>query len=280
MDMKPFSIVHVARRGALVLALLLAAPRALSASPVQLFPDGVFAALPGGVEMDPAPALAPVFFHDARLERMVDELGRSSPTAARMLTAIRGAGFPLSFGTFHDLAEEMRQEYSSWDPTRKRTVGYMAPVVRPLPGARAPLTTVKILVALNLDRLDEIFTEARAKVPESAVSWDEIQRLETLAVLAHELVHAYGLAVAGGDPHLGCPDPAEDESPETACVVIGENLVRRELGAPLDWGYGVPSLVELAGRYEEAEARRAELLAIALTPLLRLPAPLGFSADR
>jgi hypothetical protein len=215
--------------------------------------------------------LAPVLFHDARLADLVADLEESSPTAAAMLLSIRRSGYPLVFGTFHDFADEMRQEYGTWDPARKRTVGYMAPIVRAVDGPWAPLSTVKMLVAVNLVRLEELFAEGRTAVPESVVSWDEIERLETLSVLAHEIVHAYGLAVSGGDPHLGCPDPQQGERPDVACVVIGENLVRREIGAPLDWGYGLASMSILASRYAHAEAHRARLREIAMNPFRPLP---------
>jgi hypothetical protein len=252
-----------------LLSGLFLSPEGASARPSQVLEGTppVLVSLPFAT-MGEKLTLAPILYRDQRLEAMVAELERLSPTAAVMLLSIRRAGYPLVFGTFKDLAEEMRQEYGTWDPTRKRTVGYMAPIVRPLPGMWAPLTTVKMLVAINLNRLEELFGEARVEVPEGSVSWDEIQRLETLAVLAHEIVHAYGLAVSGGDPHLGCPDPREGENPEIACVVVGENLVRKEIGAPLDWGYGLASTRTLASRYEDVEARRARLRAIAAHPLL------------
>jgi len=268
-----------AAAGCIALGSLLAyAPRPLSAAPAQLLADGVLVGAHSSASGVRAPA--PVFFHHPRLEHMVEELERLSPTAARMLDAIRAAGFPLAIGSFHDLAEEMRKEHGSWDPSRRRTVGYMAPVVRSPRGARGELITVKILVALNLDRLDDLFSEGRRTVPEGVVSWGEIERLETLAILAHELVHAYGLAVAGGDPHLGCPDPTEAEVPETSCVVVGENLVRHEIGAPLDWGYGLPGLPTLAARYDAIGTRKEQLRRIALSPLFRLPEPVLFAQDR
>ena len=245
-----------------LLGLLAAAPAA-GATPQMS--DGLLFLLPKG-EQPESEALAPVVFHDARLQMMVAELELASPTTAAMLLAIRRSGFPLAFGTFSDLTEEMQQEYRSWDPEQKRAVGYMAPVVRAGTGSSPSLTTVKILVAVNLDRLDELFADT-VSVAESA-SWSRIKRLESLAVLAHEIVHAYGLAVAGGDPHRGCPDPREGERADQACVVLGENLVRRDIGAPLDWGYGFPALSTLAKRYADADAVQAQLREIATNALI------------
>jgi hypothetical protein len=215
--------------------------------------------------------LAPVEFLDLRVREMVEELERNSPTTASMLLAIRRAGFPLSFGTFADLAAEMQQEYRSWSRGTRNAAGYMAPVVRSGPGFSHPLTTVKINVAVNLRMLEELFADADTVESDSLVSWPEVRRLEMLSVLAHEIVHAYGLAMSGGDPRHGCHDPYEDERPQDSCVMIGENVVRKEIGAPLDWDYGFPSLASLAERYSEAEARRAKILEIAA---FRLPRPL------
>jgi hypothetical protein len=228
--------------------------------------------------------LADVVYHDPRLQQMVEELERESPTAASMLLDIRRLGFPLTFGTFDDLAEEMQQEYSAWTRSPRIAAGYMAPVVRQGNAFPGQLLTVKINIALNLSMLDEVFRDAPAALPRPGVEWEEVRRLEVLSVLAHELVHAHGLALAGGDPRNGCHDPHEEESPEASCVMIGENLVRSELGAPLDWDYGFPSAATLATRYEQAAARRAALREIAgfrapfdFEPPLELPArlPLG-----
>jgi hypothetical protein len=212
--------------------------------------------------------LAPIVFQDVRLESMVAELERLSPTAAKMMATIRRSGIPLAFGTFPDVADEMRHEYSSWDPERRTAAGFMAPLVRVGERFSGDLTTVKILVAVNLNMLDDVFEGAEAVVDEP-VRWDEIQRLETLSVLAHELVHAYGLAAGGGDPRNGCHDPEADARAADSCVMIGENILRREIGAPLDWGYGFPSLQSLAERYGAQEARRvalAEVTSLRLIP--------------
>jgi hypothetical protein len=263
--------------GPLSLALGFAFTPARAAPPQESQEDRVMA----HVEF-PAPAPerpSPVMFYDERLQEMVQELARSSPTAAAMLRAIQGSGVPLAFGTFPDVAEEMEHEYSSWDPQRRTAAGFMAPVVREVERFSGELVTVKILVAVNLTMLEDVFEGAEAVV-EEAVSWGEIRRLETLSVLAHELVHAYGLAVSGGDPRLGCHDPSSDERPADSCVMVGENLVRREIGAPLDWDYGFHTLASLAERYQEVEGRRALLGEMAriewpsppLQPLaLRLP---------
>jgi hypothetical protein len=230
------------------------------------------------VEVEPLPAIV---YHDARLEQMVGELERESPTAASMLRTIRELGFPLTFGTFDDLAEEMQQEYSAWTRSPRSAAGYMAPVVRQGNDFAGQLVTVKINVAVNLAMLDEVFADAPTAVPDSGVEWGEVRRLETLSILAHELVHAYGLAVSGGDPRHGCHDPQEDEVPEASCVMVGENLVRREIGAPLDWDYGFPTAAVLASRYTELATRRAQLQEISSfrlprssTPPLRTPARL------
>jgi hypothetical protein len=211
----------------------------------------------------PAPVerLAPVVFYHQRLQEMVHELMRASPTVTSMLHTIQRSGMPLAFGTFPDVAKEMTEEYSSWDPQRRNAAGFMAPVVREVAGFSDQLVTVKILVAINLAMLDDVFRGAEAVVEES-VSWAEIKRLEMLSVLAHEIVHAYGLALSGGDPRLGCHDPESGERPADACVLIGENLIRKEIGAPLDWEYGFHTLDSLAKRYGEVEERRTKLLGV------------------
>jgi hypothetical protein len=222
--------------------------------------------------------LAPIEFHSERLKRLTSELERESPTASAMLNTIRRLGFPITVGTFVDLEPEMQQEYSSWTRSSRSAAGYMAPVVRPGPAFTGQLTTVKINVAVNLALLDELFEGAPAEVPDATVSWAEIQRLETLAVLGHELVHAYGLALSGGDPRIGCHDPAEGQSTRLSCVMIGENIVRSEIGAPLDWDYGFPSAKGLSERYSAVAARQRALAEIAAYRLphrfevpLRLP---------
>jgi hypothetical protein len=229
---------------------------------VSLLPAPRVGAAPEG-RVETVEPLAPVVYHDARLREMVEELQRESPTAASMLLTVRRLGFPIAFGTFADLAEEMQQEYSAWTRSSRSAAGYMAPVVRQVKEFSEELETVKINVAVNLSMLDELFLSAPAALPQADVDWEEIRRLETLSVLAHELVHAYGLALSGGDPRQGCHDPEEGELPEASCVMVGENIVRGEIGAPIDWDYGFPSAVSLAQRYSDAAARRAKLLEIA-----------------
>jgi hypothetical protein len=215
-----------------------------------------------------AQELSPIEFRNERVKLLMDELERESPTAAAMLQTIRKLGFPMSVGSFDDLEQEMQEEYSSWTRSTRSAAGYMAPVVRPGAAFSGQLTTVKINVAVNLTLLDELFDNAPTDVPDAGVTWKEIQRLETLAVLGHELVHAYGLAISGGDPRVGCHDPFEGQSTQVSCVMIGENILRSEIGAPLDWDYGFPSARSLAGRYQAVSARAQALQEIAA---FRLP---------
>lgn len=253
-----------------MLALALSGP-----APAQVHgPDtrSLVASAAPPVVREPEP-LALLHFYDDRLRSMVEELRRLSPTMESMLAAIQRAGFPVTFGTFADLAAEMQQEYRSWSRGQRNAAGYMAPVVRSGEGF-GDLTTVKINVAVNLTLLDELFENPDTVKPEVPVSWEEIRHKETLAVLAHEIVHAYGLAMSGGDPRYGCHDPQEHERPQDSCVMIGENLVRDEIDAPLDWDYGFPSLASLAERYSEADARRAALREIAAHRLPALPVAL------
>src|SRR5688572_11172181 len=194
-----------------LLGALLALGLSSGAVPAQMpVPDMLaYVSLPENYASLAAPeaTLAPVEYLGDRLRLMMEDLERSSPTAADMLLTIRKLGYPLTLGTFADLHEEMQQEYNSWTRAQRSAAGYMAPVVRPESKFSGQLTTVKINVALNLALLDELFASAPSEVPGSTVQWDEIQRLETLAVLGHELVHAYGLATSGGDPRVGCKDP-------------------------------------------------------------------------
>lgn len=262
----------IARLTAALLGVLVAATAAApaSASTTQMAADRVLPRLPSPRPADEPGILAPVRFHSVRLQEMVAELEHHSPTARAMLLAIRQAGFPLEFGTFADVADEMQREYRSWDPGHRSVAGFMAPVVRWVSGLSNTLTTVKILVAVNLATLDEIFEDAGSNAPRGPVPWEEIRRLETLSVLAHEIVHAYGIAATGGDPKGGCHDPRKGERPEDSCVMIGENLVRREIGAPVDWDYGLPAPASLAERYAAEEARRTtlrEITAFSLRPL-------------
>jgi hypothetical protein len=65
--------------------------------------------------------------------------------------------------------------------------------------------------------------------------------------------------------------------------MIGENIIRQEIGAPLDWDYGFPSARGLTERYTAVAARERALAEIARYRLpnraepLRLPErePLG-----
>jgi hypothetical protein len=223
---------------------------------------------PGATEGEEAEPLAAIVYHDLRLQQMVEELERESPTVASMLLEIRTLGYPLTFGTFEHLAEEMQQEHSAWTRSQRSAAGYMAPVVREAEAFQEQLVTVKINIAVNLTMLDEVFADALLALPLSGVEWSEIRRLEVLSVLAHEIVHAWGLAVTGGDPRFGCQDPQGEESPRGSCVMLGENIVRSEIGAPLDWDYGFPTAAHLAARYSEVAERRASLREIAA---FRLP---------
>lgn len=247
--------------------MLLGALLALALSgpvPAQVPGDGLLALVTERAPAAPPEPASRGSFHflDARVRVLVAELERLSPTVSQMLDTIRIAGFPLSFGTFADLAEEMQAEYRSWSRGSMSAAGYMAPVVRTGPGFDQPLTTVRINIAINLGMIDEVFASTDT-VSAPGIDWSEVRRLETLAVLAHEIVHAYGLAMAGGDPRNGCPDPAPGTRSQDSCVMIGENLVRAEIGAPLDWDYGFPSVTGLADRYVAEAARRARLREVA-----------------
>jgi hypothetical protein len=218
-----------------------------------------------------AELLAPVSYTDDRLRLMVEDLQARSPLVRTMIATIRRSGVPMEFGTFSDFQDEMRQEYKSWDPAEKSAAGFMAPVVRQSDAFETSLSTVKVLVGINVEKLDELFVHATLSMPEGTTSWEEIRHLETLSVLGHEIVHAYGLALAEGDPRGGCPDPRADQVPSASCVMVGENMIRREIGAPADGDYGFPSLANLANRYAAAAARRETLLEIARFRLPNAP---------
>lgn len=219
-------------------------------------------------------------FRDGRLVTLLQELERTSPTAAHMLRTLREFGVPVVFGTVETVLPDLMAAHRGYDPGRAKALGFMAPVVRPsAPGD--PLHTDGILVGLDLDRLDVLFGMAKSVPRPFDVSWAEIQRFETLALLGHEIVHAYGLAAAGGDPRRGCLDPRDGESPRLSCVVVGENVIRREIGAPLDWGYGLGTLTDLPPRYAELKRRRAALRDIGATArrILRTHSSDGRPAD-
>jgi len=252
------SLIRWAPRG-----ILLAVALAILPSPAvggQLPADATFSlsAPPEAPSPASVPTLAPVVFRDQRLMHMIHDLQRNSPSAAAMLLAIREAGYPIEFGTFQDLAEDMRREYASWSFDERSAAGFMAPVVRVRDGFSSPFTTVRILVAINLSELDAIF-DAEDFAGDARLSWAEIRRLELLSVLAHELVHAYGLAITGGDPRAGCHDPRAGDRLEDSCVMIGENLIRRELGAAVHWQYGFPTVASLSQRYHALEVRRTQV---------------------
>ena len=75
--------------------------------------------------------------------------------------------------------ERLDTAYRNWDPRKVRAVGYMAPIIhRTDEGRRAE----RVLIALDLARLEELFRVARLRWPAKEVSWAEIQETETLAV--------------------------------------------------------------------------------------------------
>lgn len=242
---------------AILAAVLL--PAGANAAPVQ------YADVPPG---SAHPAL--ITYRDARMQRLVHELELASPTAARMMAAIRAYGVPVLFGTAASVLRDVRAEHHDYDPFRQKALGFMAPTVRPLPGGDG-FGTFAMVVGLDLERVEEIFEIARSLPRPATYTWQEIERLETLALLGHEIVHAYGLVLADGDPRRGCLDPVEGQPPGMSCVVVGENLIRSEIGAPLDWGYGLAPLIELPARYEAHGERRLALRSIAerATALLR-----------
>lgn len=191
---------------------------------------------------------------DARVESLVEELERRSPTARRMLEAMRSGRVPVAIGTHAQMAADMTRLSREWDPRARRAVGLMAAVFAP----DSERTRVgEILISLDIDRVEEIFREVREEP--TKVPWDVIRREELLAVLGHELAHAYGLVLHDGDVRVHCDDPADGVDPTTSCVVLAENTIRSELRIPLDWGYGMPAPVELAARYAALAERQAAL---------------------
>lgn len=229
---------HVHIRSLLFLVLLL--PSGLGAAPPQSGKDA-----------------SPVTFRDGRMAALVEELTAASPTAARMLAELRAANMTVVFGTPETLLDEVRREYRGYDPSRARALGFMAPRIRR--AAEGGLTTEGVFVVLDLQRLDHLFGRARDLPRPAGMSWSSIQRLETLALLGHELVHAWGLLRSGGDPRNGCLDPADGEPTRTSCVVLAENIIRLEMEAPLDWGYGLSPLALLPDLYRR-HVRRKEVL--------------------
>lgn len=192
---------------------------------------------------------------DAEIGALVRELDGRSATAHRMLEAMRFGRIPVLIGTRHQMASDMTRLSREWAPdSRRRPVGLMGAVFAP---GEARKRVGNILIALDIDLVDEIFAAARHRP--SRVSWDVIRREELLAVLGHELSHAYGLVLRHGDLGGLCEDPVEGTDPSTSCVVIAENLIRSELDIPLDWGYGMSAPLDLAARYEAKADRRDAL---------------------
>lgn len=193
---------------------------------------------------------------DAEIGDMIRELDGRSATAHRMLEAMRFGQIPVLIGTRHQMASDMTRLSREWAPEtrRRRPVGLMGAVFAP---GEARKRVGSILIALDIDLVDEIFAESR-HMP-SRVAWDVIRREELLAVLGHELSHAYGLVLRHGDLGGLCEDPVEGTDPSTSCVVVAENLIRSELDIPLDWGYGMSAPLDLAARYEAKADRRAAL---------------------
>lgn len=229
---------HVYIRSLLLLVFLL--PSGVGATPVQSGND-----------------VSPLTFRDGRMATLVEELAAASPTAARMLAELRAADMSVVFGTPETLLDEVRREHRGYDPYRARALGFMAPRIRR--AGEGGLTTEGVFVVLDLQRLDHLFGRARDLPRPAGMPWSSIQRLETLALLGHELIHAWGLLRSGGDPRDGCLDPADDETTRTSCVVLAENMIRLEMGAPLDWGYGLSPLALLPDLYRR-HVRRKEVL--------------------
>lgn len=197
---------------------------------------------------------------------LVHELERRSPTVGSMLATLRERRVPITFGTFEEMEAAVRAAFRSYDPSQSRAIGYMVPRVQRGPGGRG-LTTDEILVGIDLARLDELFVGVEETGLLAPGTGDRARQLETLALLGHEIAHAWGLVVSGGDPRRGCTDPQEGQLPETACVMVVENLVRREIGAPRDWRYGLGSPATLAERYGAWERRREASREVAATSL-------------
>lgn len=226
--------------------------RSLILALVFLFPSGA-----GAAPVQSGNEASPLTFRDGRVASLVEELAAASPTAARMLAELRAAEMSVVFGTPETLLDEVRREHRGYDPSRARALGFMAPRIRR--AAEGGLTTEGVFVVLDLQRLDHLFGRARGLPRPAGMSWSSIQRLETLALLGHELVHAWGLLRSGGDPRNGCLDPADDEPTRSSCVVLAENIIRLEMGAPLDWGYGLSPLALLPDLYRR-HVRRKEAL--------------------
>ncbi|MBW3535315.1 MAG: hypothetical protein KY453_08895 [Gemmatimonadetes bacterium] len=191
---------------------------------------------------------------DAEIDQLIAELDRRSATARHMLESMRMGRVPVVIGSHHQMVSDVTRLSREWAPETRRPVGLMAASFAPGEERRR---VNRILIALDIALVDEIFAEARDQP--SRVSWDVIRREEMLAVLGHELSHAYGLVLRDGDVGGQCEDPTEGADPSTSCVVVFENLIRSELGIPLDWGYGMSSPAQLAARYE-ALAERQEML--------------------
>ena len=209
---------------------------------------------------------------DGRVRTLVEELDRRSPTAHRMLQAMRFGSVPVFIGTPAQMAADVTRLGREGDPGARGSVGLMAALFAP-GGER--LRVGEIFIALDLERVERIFGEARGEA--SDVPWDRIRRDELLAVLGHEFAHAYALVVRDGDIGGQCEDPPEDTDPALSCVVQAENVIRRELRIPLDWGYGMPAPRELAASYAAMADRASALEEIRrrTTESLRASAPGG-----
>lgn len=209
---------------------------------------------------------------DTEVGTLLQQLDRRSPTAHRMLEAMRLGRIPVVIGTATDLTADMTRLSEQWDPRARRAVGLMAAVFAP---GTEQTRVGSIMIAIDVERIGEIFAVA-GKEP-SDVPWERIRREELLAVLGHEISHAYGLVSTEGDIAAQCDDPPEGGDPMASCVIVAENLIRADLGIPLDWGYGMPTPSDMATAYTELAEHQATLLEISrrTTRSLRSFVPLG-----
>lgn len=114
---------------------------------------------------------------------------------------------------------------------------------------------------------------AEIPAPASPEEKERIVRGEQLSTLAHEVAHAYDVAIADGKKSVLCDDPVPGQAFEEACVIQRENRVRRELSVPALQMNGMQSGAMMLKRLREEPSSYERLPLSPPTPGLRARRP-------
>lgn len=175
-----------------------------------------------------------VVLYSPQLLPVIESLQDESPTFRERWKVILESPYPIYVSTYSDMGWDDPNAYGAAKQYKTGVSG------RFLGG----------VLLINESMLAEGFEKYLETRP-----WDRNIALVALeneirATFAHEVGHFYAVIKGGGKMSSACKDPESASELRTACSVVQENIIRRELQIPESCYYGWSNPHEVIIRYK------------------------------